>query len=261
VTRRGPRTSRGVVEWAGPGGPDHAPRHQWRRRGPRALLKDWAFGPRVGGPRLGRGRFHGKAFLLLAVVPFGLTTWALFLYIGLRARRRQWLAWAAFYAVLTGVYLALDTPAHPSGTAMGVAAGIGLLVWLGGGAHAFAISGDAVRRIEARNDPALDAARTRIERRALGRRLLAAQPALAKEIGLGRPDVPGADDYGLVDVNHCSRSALAALPGVSAKVARDIVEKRAEVGGFSSVEDLGLVLDLPPGTVDQMRDMAVFIPD
>jgi hypothetical protein len=34
-----------------------------------------------------------------------------------------------------------------------------------------------------------------------------------------------------------------------------------QAGGFSSVEDLGLLLDLPPGTVDQMRDTAVFVPD
>ena len=47
------------------------------------------------------------------------------------------------------------------------------------------------------------AARTRIERRATGRHMLASQPALAHEVGIGRPDIPGADDYGLIDVNHC----------------------------------------------------------
>jgi len=239
---------------------DEHGRHS-RRLPPGRRARNWAFGSRIGGPLLGRGRFRGRAWLLLTVPPFGLTIWVLFLYIGLRARRRQWLVWAAVYAALVAVYLALDTPAKPGGTAMGVAAGLGLVAWLAGGAHAFAISGDAARRIGARTDPALDAARTRIERRALGRRLLATQPALAKEIGLGRPDKPGADDYGLIDVNHASRSAIATLPGVTDGVARGIVQKRAEVGGFSSAEDLGLVLDLPPATVDEMRDVAIFIPD
>jgi DNA uptake protein ComE-like DNA-binding protein len=64
-----------------------------------------------------------------------------------------------------------------------------------------------------------------------------------------------------VDVNHASRSALADLPGITDAVAPDIIERRAQAGGFSSVEDLGLVLDLPPGMVDQMRDTAIFIPD
>src|ERR1700683_4791508 len=36
-------------------------------------------------------RLRGKAWLLLAV-PLGFTTWAAFLYIGIRARRAQWLA-------------------------------------------------------------------------------------------------------------------------------------------------------------------------
>jgi DNA uptake protein ComE-like DNA-binding protein len=206
------------------------------------------------------GRLSGKAWLLLAI-PVGLTTWAAFLYIGVRARRPQWLAWAAVYAAMVTVWIVLDTPAHPSSTAAGVAAGLGLLAWIGGGTHACAVSGDAVRRIQARTDPALEAARHRIERRAEGRRLLATQPALAKEIGLGRPDVPGADDYGLIDVNHAPAAALARLPGVTDEVVSQIIDRRAQVGGFSSVEDLGLVLELPPGVVDQIRDTAIFIPD
>jgi len=206
-------------------------------------------------------RFRGKAWLLLTVVPFGLTTWAAFAYIGIRARRPRWLAWAAVYAALLAAYLVLDTTAGQSNAASAVAAVLALLAWIGGGIHAFAVSDDAARRIQGRTDPALDAARTRIERRAEGRRLLARQPALAKEIGLGRPDVSGADDYGLVDVNHASAAALAKLPGITDEVVRQIADRRTQAGGFSSVEDLGLVLDLPPGMVEQIRDTAIFIPD
>jgi hypothetical protein len=43
------------------------------------------------------------------------------------------------------------------GAAAAVAAFLGVLAWVGGGVHAFAISGDAARRIEARTDTALDA--------------------------------------------------------------------------------------------------------
>jgi hypothetical protein len=31
--------------------------------------------------------------------------------------------------------------------------------------------------------------------------------------------------------------------------------------GVNRWADLGMLLDLPPSTVDQMRDMAVFVPD
>jgi DNA uptake protein ComE-like DNA-binding protein len=206
-------------------------------------------------------QFRGKAWLLLVVIPFGFTTWAAFVYIGIRARRPRWLAWAAVYAALLVTYLTLDASDGRNNAVAGIAAGVALLAWIGGGAHAFAVSDDAVRRIEGRTDPALDAARARIERRAEGRRLLATQPAVAREVGLGRPDISGADDYGLVDVNHCPPGALARLPGITDEVVRNIVERRGQTGGFSSVEDLGLVLDLPPGMVDQMRDTAIFVPD
>lgn len=205
------------------------------------------------------GGLRGKGWLLFAAVPFGLTTWVAFLYIGIRARRAQWLAWSAVYAAMLGAYTALvGVGGKGSGMALAGAL-IGILAWIGGGGHAIAISNQAVRRIRIQTDPALDAARMRIERRAEGRRLAATQPALAKEVGVGRPDNAGSDGYYLIDVNHASLAALASLPGISAEVAAEIADKRAQVGGFSSVEDLGAVLDLPPGVVEQIRDLVVCI--
>jgi DNA uptake protein ComE-like DNA-binding protein len=217
--------------------------------------------PGTGAPATARAsRFRGKAWLLFTV-PIGFTTWAAFLYIGIRARRPQWLVWAGVYAATFVAYAVLDNPAHPSQTAKGVAAGLLLAAWIGGGVHALVVSNDAVRRIRARAAPAMEAAQARIERRAEGRHLLASQPALAREVGVGRPDIVGADDYGLVDVNHASAAALARLPGITEDLARRIVAERAQAGGFSSVEDLGVLLDLPPASVDALRDMAVFLPD
>jgi len=122
------------------------------------------------------------------------------------------------------------------------------------------VSSDAVRRVHSRADPAMEAARDRIERRAEGRHLLASRPALAREAGVGRPDLPGASDYGLVDVNHASAAALTRLPGITQQLADRIVGQRAQVGGFTSAEDLGVLLDLSPDIVDGMRDMAIFPP-
>ena len=155
-----------------------------------------------------------KAWLLLTI-PFGFTTWAAFLYIGIRARRARWLVWAAFYAAMLAAYGALDSPAKPSSTAMGLAAGLLLAAWIGGGIHAIAVSDDAVRRIQGQPIRAVvEAAETRIERRAAGRQLLASQPALASRYA-GAPDIAEADDGGLVDVNHVLAAVLTRLPGVT----------------------------------------------
>jgi DNA uptake protein ComE-like DNA-binding protein len=210
------------------------------------------------GAEMHRPRFRGKAWLLLAI-PLGFTTWTAFLYIGIRARRPLWLACSAIYAATLAGYAALDTPPHPASTARGIAAALALITWIGGGIHATVISNDAVRRIDARSNPALVAARARIQRRAEGRHLAATQPALAREVGVGRPDLAGADNYGLVDVNHASAAAIAKLPGMTDHLARRTVEARIQAGHFSSAEDLGLVLNLPPDTIDQIRDMAIFL--
>ncbi len=208
----------------------------------------------------GVNRWAGKGWLLLTL-PLGLTTWAAFLYIGIRAKRINWTVWAAIYAAALVTGLVLDTPAHPSSSAEGIAAALLLLTWIGGGVHAFVVSTDAARRIRSGKDPALVAARGRIDLRNEGRHLLATQPELAREVGVGRPDVPGSRPYGLIDVNHCSAAALLRLPGVTDDLAQRIVDNRASAGGFSSVDDIGMLLDLPPATIDRMRDMAIFVPD
>jgi DNA uptake protein ComE-like DNA-binding protein len=193
-------------------------------------------------------------------VPFGCTTWAAFLYIGIRARRPRWLVWAGVYAAMFAGFATLDNPAHPSETAKSVAAALLLAAWIGGGIHAIVVSGDAVRRIRRRHSPAMEAAEDRIELRAEGRHLLASRPALAREVGVGRPDLPGASNYGLVDVNHASAAALSRLPGISRQLAARIVNQRDQVGGFTSAEELGVLLDLSPGIVDGLQDMAIFPP-
>lgn len=203
---------------------------------------------------------HPNRWVLLVALGFGLTTWAAFLYIGIRARRRAWLAWAAVYAVLLVVSGVLDSEESPNSAASTVAAIALLIAWVGGTAHAASIRKDVARQVRQPDSIArLDAARQRIERRAEGRRLAASNPRLAREVGVGRPDVSGADDYGLVDVNHASQDALCRLPGITPEIARKIANTRESVGFFKSAEDLGITLDLPPQLIDEIHEYAVFL--
>jgi len=202
---------------------------------------------------------HPNRWLLLVILGFGFTTWAAFLYIGIRARRRSWLAWAAVYGALVVLSGVLDISMPHNSTATGIGAVAMVIPWIGGSAHAAAIRGDAAQRIRPSDGTRLEAARQRIQRRAEGQRLAARDPRLAKEVGVGRPDLPGADDFGLVDVNHASEEALCGLPGITPEVARRIAETRDGVGYFKSAEDLGVSLDLSPALVDDIREHAVFL--
>ena len=98
-----------------------------------------------------------------------------------------------------------------------------------------------------------EAAEQRLAERREGQRIAAEEPDLAVELGIGRPDKPGAQHAGLVDVNNASLSALLKLPGIDDALATRIVEVRAEINGFSSVHDLGGMLDLDGHAVERLE--------
>jgi DNA uptake protein ComE-like DNA-binding protein len=91
------------------------------------------------------------------------------------------------------------------------------------------------------------------------RELARKDPVAALERGVGRPDVPGAHDGDLVDVNHAPERVLVTLPGVDADLARRIIATRENVGQFSSVADMAFVLDLDPDTAARLERVAIAI--
>jgi DNA uptake protein ComE-like DNA-binding protein len=102
--------------------------------------------------------------------------------------------------------------------------------------------------------------RARLADRERALQLAASNPALAQEIGIGRPDRQGAADAGVVDVNNASVTALLRLAGIDGELATRIIETREKIGGFSSLEDLGGTLDLDGHFVEQLRGQVVFLP-
>ena len=85
-------------------------------------------------------------------------------------------------------------------------------------------------------------------------------PDLAAELKIGRPDQDANfDDGGLIDVNHVPAQFLTELPCIDAKLARRIVETRASISGFDSLDDMEVLLGLPPQSLDPVRDRAIFV--
>src|SRR5438552_3485651 len=88
-------------------------------------------------------------------------------------------------------------------------------------------------------DPAYREAILRRTRRTQARALVASDPALAAELGVGRPDLDRQfDDGGLVDVNAVPVEVLATLPGFTGELADEVLQARDRVGQFFSPEDL-----------------------
>jgi serine/threonine protein kinase len=107
-------------------------------------------------PATDRGWRLRQSVWVLAALPFGLTTWAGFLAIGLRARRSSWLWTAGAYgaAAVLIVVLAVISPTDAGGDAdMGswqnqVGATMLAVVWLGGLAHALVVNRSYLRGLD-----------------------------------------------------------------------------------------------------------------
>ncbi len=201
-----------------------------------------------------RGRW-----VIATLFPFGWFTWLGFAYAGFRAKKRAWVAaGAAYLVVIAAAIVVTSADENIDGPEDDIGYLTMLLVWGGGFVHALMIRKDYIRRLTIIDDPALLAARTAEERRAYARELAQNNPELARAALLGRAG--GFDEGGVVDINHAPVEDIADLPGIDADTARRIVAVRDGVGGFSSVEDLGMTMDLPGDVVEQLRRRVVCLP-
>lgn len=109
--------------------------------------------------------------------------------------------------------------------------------------------------------PAVDPAVQRVlharAKRTRARELAAADPLMARELRIGRPDLPGDyDDGGLVDIASAPGAVIAHALDLSPEQAEGIVAVRDNA---VTVEDLFSLADLPLSAWDRIRDRAVMI--
>jgi hypothetical protein len=203
---------------------------------------------------------HRSRWVYISLIPIGLGAWAP-VYAGLKARNRIWtllgVLWTAI--VVAGfIKSSLSSSGH-HGTD-DLAGFLIILGWVGAIATSFVIWGPYDRQVSSPMLEATEAGQQRLQERERATAMARSDPALAQEIGIGRPDKPGATDGGVVDVNNVPVTALLKLPGIDGKVATEIIEGREKVGGFSSLEDMGAALDLDGTLVEALRGQVVFLP-
>ena len=194
------------------------------------------------------------------LIPFGFLTPILFTVAARRVHKRAWLGWAALYGVATYGGLVATFIGADDSDLDGAGSLAMVIVWVAGSAHAFAARFEYARLLRNPLRSPVDAAREVVERRKEAQRLAAREPHVALEMGLGRPDRPGATHMNVVDVNRAPAGVIATLPGISDQLAREIVAAREEIDGFDTVVDLGEVLRLDVGVVEDLRPYVVFLP-
>ncbi|TVZ04454.1 hypothetical protein EAS64_19000 [Trebonia kvetii] len=207
------------------------------------------------------GRLRQLAWASVPVWSFSVLSFAPFLRIALARRRpRDW-AVAAGYLAAVIVTMILMSVAGPDDAISAVAGILAIVVAGVAAVHAFVAfrpGGPAAGGMRA-SELALVTARARLRSRQQARELADSNPALARELGIGRPDIPHEyDDGGLVDVNHVPGSVLASSLGMTAAESASVISVRQELGRLAGPEELTACTDLAPDRVDALADLMLF---
>lgn len=109
----------------------------------------------------------------------------------------------------------------------------------------------------------VDAVRSDRQKRVEALRLVASDPQEAIRLQIGRADIPEAERYpdgGLIDLNNIDSSAIHKTTGVDLETAQKIEEDRSRLRGFSSLNDLCNMVNIPPQLFDAVSDRVIFLP-
>jgi hypothetical protein len=212
---------------------------------------------------------------LIPVVSAGLFAWVPTLHAWVKLRERELLRSTVGLAVLSGLAFVLvssdpstsDPNAEPTvagsiGTVVAlVAMAVGTVRAFRLRSRVFGVDGGEVDPARSPSEAAIARVRYARSRRAEARAIVERDPSMARELRIGRPDVPGRtyDDGGLVDLNHVGPEVMVRLLELSPEQAEEIVRVRSEIHGFASLEELGAYTSLPPPVIEGLRERAIFL--
>ena len=208
------------------------------------------------------GRLRQLAWASVPIWSVSLLAFAPFLRLALARRRaRDWAVFAGYLAAVILVVILISVAGPDEDAVATVAGTMVVVVGVVAAVHAFVAfrpGSEAVGGSQA-SELALDAARARMRGRQQARELAEGNPVLARELGIGRPDVPrDYDDGGLVDVNHVPAEVLRKSLGLTAAESEAVIKVRERLGRFSGPEELTAYTELPPDRVDALRDWMLF---
>lgn len=215
-------------------------------------------------------------YLAVPLLTLGLLTFLPFLHAAIRLRRLWvWLATLLFALVAS---CAFYVSGQPEGTTSGAVDAVFVVAVLGSMVvgitvltrlrHEVYRLGNTQRSTSSRStaitidsvpgvDPAVRQVLQARRKRAQARDLVGADPLMARELRIGRPDLQSDyDDGGLVDIASAPETVIAQVLDLPLEQAAGIVAVRDTA---ITVDDLFSLTDLPVSTWDRIRDRAVII--
>ncbi len=208
---------------------------------------------------------RGGWYIFVVVLSLGMLSFVPFVHAAIRTRKPLTTLWAALYTAAVIALFATPDKVNIGGLIIGlmiIAALHSILlrqqVWPPTAEAHPTPAGRISTGMPA--DPAIASVLAARARRDEARRLAGADPQMARELRIGRPDLPRAyDDGGLVDLNSAPANAIANICGIHIAVAALIVNARAAGITFTTIEDVFSFTDIPYPLWDRIRDRAVVI--
>lgn len=232
------------------------------------------------GSRVGRVIGHGL-WMLIPLLSFGFLGWLPASQTWWRARTTGWLI-TALSLILTFIGFLIALPLDDTGdvwvpmfllSAIGgtVAAAIGRPVFFGSRPAAESqpvvawrpapVSRPVAGPDAVTAEPAVQAVLYRRQRRQQAREIAANDPAMALELGIGRPDLARTyDDGGLVDLNNIPADSLVAALGWERSVAEAYAIGREMRRGYASLAEVEALSGIAPDVLGQDAERLIVLP-
>ncbi|MBW4720612.1 helix-hairpin-helix domain-containing protein [Saccharothrix obliqua] len=216
-------------------------------------------------------RARGTWYFVVVIASAGVLAAVPFAHAANRLRRPSLWWWTALYAAVSIALMIIMPSAREQGSSSddprSMIGGIGALAMI----IAACVQLSGIRREVYglprptpppqpwAQDPAVAAALSSRARREEARALVARDPALARDLRIGRPDLPRQyDDGGLVDINNAPPAVIAQCCGLNEQAAHQIDRARRDhPTPFHSVDELLVFAELDVTTWELLRERAV----
>lgn len=210
-------------------------------------------------------------WILLTLLPFAMTSFIGFLYVGSKVKNQRW-------RVYGFIYLAVFIIAFIT-TATGIGAAIAFSLWIVTVIHAFKIRPAYLVQLDVlkANEKEIDnqkisKLRQEAEAKFSVTETVKTQPPQPKEAAkleestkvqeikppLVKNVVPEKTTAEKLDINTASESEIASIPEIGIILAKKVMIKRQEIGGFQSFEQFSQIMGLKEHTVEKLVQRLAF---
>jgi len=214
-------------------------------------------------------RQEGGWYFAVALLSFGFLAAVPFWHAWSRLRRPVLRTYALIYTAVDALLVLLlavtpdsSSPAAESSNLSAVGGFTALATMVVSGLHLRSVRREVFATPHPEpvaSDPAVARALAARQRRAEARKLWDSDRALARELGIGRPDLGrGFDDGGLIDLNGAPADVIARVCGIEMQQAERVVEARTvRAGTYYNVGELFVDVPLPAPVQDLITERAL----